>query len=126
MRGDYFGVIEHESIAARQKLWQVADMVMLNLLPMAVNDHQAGVGPMPKRLLGDQPPRHLVIKQGRFFDHSRLHPNRRTVTPTMLARQGELGRSRWQKAGIQGSQFKSRMDLIICTLSSRIILKIVD
>jgi hypothetical protein len=64
MGGDYFGVIEHQPVAARQQLRQVADVVMLDLLPMAVDNHQSGIGPVSKRLLRDQPPRHLVVKQG--------------------------------------------------------------
>jgi len=44
-------------------------MVMLDLLPLPVDDHQPGVGPMPEWLLGNQVPGHLIIERERGLGH---------------------------------------------------------
>jgi hypothetical protein len=62
-------VVEHQPVAGWQQVRQIADMVMLDRLPPAVYDHQPGVQAMPQRFLGDEPPRHFVIKERLGLGH---------------------------------------------------------
>jgi len=43
-------------------MWQVADVMVINRLPPAIDHHQAGVCPLPEGLLGNQVPRKLIVK----------------------------------------------------------------
>ncbi len=70
-------VVQNQPVAGRQQMRQIADMVVLDLLPMAVDDHQPGVCAMAERLLGDQLPGHFVVEwEGVGERHDGL--NRRT------------------------------------------------
>jgi hypothetical protein len=48
---------------------QIADVVVLDLLPMTVDDHQAGIRAMSQWLLGDQPPGYFVVEYGSVLSH---------------------------------------------------------
>ena len=62
-------IVEHEPIAARQQMRQIADVMMLDLLPPAVDDHQPGIGAVAQRLLGHQVARQLVIEPNESIGH---------------------------------------------------------
>jgi hypothetical protein len=50
--GENLSIVEDHPIAGGEEFRQVADVMVLDLLTLAVNDHEARVGPLPKRLLG--------------------------------------------------------------------------
>ena len=47
------GVVQHQPVTRGQQVRQVANMLVQNLLPLPVYDHQPGVCAVPQRLLGD-------------------------------------------------------------------------
>ncbi len=67
--GNHLRVVQHQPIAARQQVRQIADVVVLDRLPTAVDDHQPGIGAMAERLLGHQVAGQLIVERDRFYRH---------------------------------------------------------
>jgi len=56
------GIVQHQPVALRQQLWQVANVIMVDQLPATVYEHQAGIRAAAQRLLSDEPAGHFIIE----------------------------------------------------------------
>lgn len=59
---DDLGIVQYEPIAHLQYVRQVADMVVLDRLALAIDNHEPGVGPMAERFLRHELAGNLVIQ----------------------------------------------------------------
>ena len=61
---NHLGIVEHKPVAARDQMRQIPDVVVRNVLPRTIHDHEPSVGAVSQRLLGDEPARQFVVEKG--------------------------------------------------------------